>query len=67
MGENFLIVHIFLDCSYHDNAYAASRALHIVDLVNPSDTFKLLEAFFEHQVFVLFNLLHTCIMNVGNH
>lgn len=50
MSDIFLIVHRFLDCSYHDNAYATSRALHIVDLVNPSDTFTLLEAFFEHQV-----------------
>lgn len=67
MRENFLIVYIFLDCSYHDNAYAASRALHIVDLVNPSDTFKLLEAFFGDQVIFLFNLLHAYILNVENY
>ncbi|KGN62258.1 uncharacterized protein LOC101216804 [Cucumis sativus] len=43
-----LVIHL-LPLPYHDNAYAASRALHIVDLVNPSDTFKLLEAFFGDQ------------------
>lgn len=43
-----LVIHL-LPLPYHDNAYATSRALHIVDLVNPSDTFTLLEAFFEHQ------------------
>ncbi|KAL0557538.1 hypothetical protein IC582_006082 [Cucumis melo] len=45
-----LVIHL-LPLPYHDNAYATSRALHIVDLVNPSDTFKLLEAFFGDQQF----------------
>ncbi|XP_022144362.1 uncharacterized protein LOC111014065 [Momordica charantia] len=43
-----LVIHL-LPLPYHDNAYAASRALHIVDLVNPSATFTLLEAFFGQQ------------------
>ncbi|XP_008445330.2 uncharacterized protein LOC103488395 [Cucumis melo] len=43
-----LVIHL-LPLPYHENAYATSRALHIVDLVNPSDTFKLLEAFFGDQ------------------
>ncbi|KAL4033794.1 hypothetical protein IC575_006905 [Cucumis melo] len=45
-----LVIHL-LPLPYHENAYATSRALHIVDLVNPSDTFKLLEAFFGDQQF----------------
>lgn len=34
---------------YHDNAYLTSRALHIVNELNVSSTYKLLEAFFHHQ------------------
>ncbi|EXB81514.1 hypothetical protein L484_014322 [Morus notabilis] len=37
------------NCSYHDNAFAASRALHIVNNLNTSATFQLLEAFFKQQ------------------
>lgn len=37
-------------CSYHDNAYVASRALHIVNALNTSATFHLLEMFFMQQV-----------------
>lgn len=37
-------------CSYHDNAYLSSRALHIVNELNASSTYKLLEAFFQNQV-----------------
>lgn len=37
-------------CSYHDNAFIASRALHIVNSLNSSATFHLLELFFEQQV-----------------
>ncbi|KAE8713480.1 Pentatricopeptide repeat (PPR) superfamily protein [Hibiscus syriacus] len=43
-----LIVHL-LPLPYHDYAFATSRALHIVNLLNPSATFRLLGAFFEHQ------------------
>ncbi|XVE94510.1 hypothetical protein REPUB_Repub02eG0014800 [Reevesia pubescens] len=43
-----LIVHL-LPLPYHDYAFATSRALHIVNLLNPSATFKLLEGFFDHQ------------------
>ncbi|KAE8674608.1 Pentatricopeptide repeat (PPR) superfamily protein [Hibiscus syriacus] len=43
-----LIVHL-LPLPYHDYAFATSRALHIVNLLNPSVTFPLLDAFFEHQ------------------
>ncbi|MED6173253.1 hypothetical protein PIB30_057601, partial [Stylosanthes scabra] len=35
--------------SYHDNAYVASRALHIVNGLNSSATFPLLDWFFKHQ------------------
>uniref|UniRef100_A0A7N0U4F0 Thioredoxin-like fold domain-containing protein n=1 Tax=Kalanchoe fedtschenkoi TaxID=63787 RepID=A0A7N0U4F0_KALFE len=34
---------------YHDNAFATSRALHIVNGLNKSATFDMLEAFFSHQ------------------
>ncbi|OWM74948.1 hypothetical protein CDL15_Pgr021299 [Punica granatum] len=44
----WLIVHL-LPLPYHDNAYAASRALHIVNKLNSSGTFPLLELFFKHQ------------------
>ncbi|GMJ14871.1 hypothetical protein like AT1G76020 [Hibiscus trionum] len=43
-----LIVHL-LPLPYHDYAFATSRALHIVNLLNPSATFRLLDSFFEHQ------------------
>uniref|UniRef100_A0A7N1A6J5 Thioredoxin-like fold domain-containing protein n=1 Tax=Kalanchoe fedtschenkoi TaxID=63787 RepID=A0A7N1A6J5_KALFE len=34
---------------YHDNAFVASRALHIVNGLNNSATYRMLEAFFSHQ------------------
>ncbi|XP_065625705.1 uncharacterized protein LOC112000004 [Quercus suber] len=37
------------NCSYHDNAFVASRALHIVNNLNTSATFPLLEHFFKYQ------------------
>ncbi|KAK4853328.1 hypothetical protein QYF36_007304 [Acer negundo] len=43
-----LLVHL-LPLPYHDNAYATSRALHIVNTINPSTTFRLLEWFFKYQ------------------
>ncbi|KAF5190751.1 Thioredoxin superfamily protein [Thalictrum thalictroides] len=43
-----LIVHPF-PLPYHDNAYATSRALHIVNNLNASVTYTMLELFFEHQ------------------
>ncbi|XP_074325389.1 uncharacterized protein LOC141663455 [Apium graveolens] len=43
-----LIVHPF-PLPYHDNAFVTSRALHVVDKINSSATFSLLEKFFEHQ------------------
>ncbi|KAK8509971.1 hypothetical protein V6N13_118515 [Hibiscus sabdariffa] len=43
-----LIVHL-LPLPYHDYAFATSRALHIVNLLNPSATFRLLDSFFEYQ------------------
>lgn len=49
------------NCSYHDYAFATSRGLHIVNLISPHATFKLLEGFFQHQVhmshFPVFNHL----------
>ncbi|KAJ0011368.1 hypothetical protein Pint_33619 [Pistacia integerrima] len=44
-----LIVHL-LPQSYHDNAFVISRALHIVNMLNFSSTFNLLEWFFKHHV-----------------
>lgn len=44
----YLVVHL-LPLPYHDNAFAASRALHIVNNQNTSATFPLLEAFFKRQ------------------
>uniref|UniRef100_A0A2P2MZN6 Uncharacterized protein LOC105109908 n=1 Tax=Rhizophora mucronata TaxID=61149 RepID=A0A2P2MZN6_RHIMU len=44
----WLVVHL-LPLPYHDNAFAASRALHIVNGLNTSFTFPLLEQFFAHQ------------------
>ncbi|GAB4828375.1 hypothetical protein Ancab_035373 [Ancistrocladus abbreviatus] len=43
-----LIVHPF-SLPYHDNAFVTSRALHIVNDLNPSATYSLLEAFFKNQ------------------
>ncbi|KAJ9186413.1 hypothetical protein P3X46_001986 [Hevea brasiliensis] len=43
-----LVVHL-LPLPYHDNAFVASRALHIANLLNTSSTFPLLEQFYEHQ------------------
>ncbi|KAL3734309.1 hypothetical protein ACJRO7_023626 [Eucalyptus globulus] len=45
----WLVVHL-LPLPYHDNAYVASRALNIVNLLNTSATFPLLELFFKEQV-----------------
>ncbi|GAV87694.1 Alba domain-containing protein/Thioredoxin_4 domain-containing protein [Cephalotus follicularis] len=44
----WLTVHL-LPLPYHDNAFAASRALHIVNALNTSATFRLLEWFFMYQ------------------
>ncbi|KAL3641024.1 hypothetical protein CASFOL_015992 [Castilleja foliolosa] len=43
-----LVVYL-LPLPYHDNAFVASRALHIVNELNSSATYTLLEAFFENQ------------------
>ncbi|GFP97733.1 hypothetical protein PHJA_001917400 [Phtheirospermum japonicum] len=43
-----LAVHTF-PLPYHDNAFATSRALHIVNELNSSTTYPLLEAFFKKQ------------------
>lgn len=43
-----LIVHPF-PLPYHDNAYASSRALHIVNELNSSATYPLWESFFKDQ------------------
>lgn len=43
-----LVIHL-LPLPYHDNAFAASRALHIVNMVNKDATFQLLEWFFQNQ------------------
>ncbi|PIA55421.1 hypothetical protein AQUCO_00700009v1 [Aquilegia coerulea] len=43
-----LIVHPF-PLPYHDNAYATSRALHIVNNLNASVTYDMMELFFKHQ------------------
>lgn len=63
-SEYFFFLH-FGNCSYHDNAFAASRALHIVNALNKSATFPLLESFFKHQVniscFVLKSISICCI------
>ncbi|KAF8030365.1 hypothetical protein BT93_E2719 [Corymbia citriodora subsp. variegata] len=44
----WLVVHL-LPLPYHDNAFVASRALHIVNALNTSATFQLLELFFKQQ------------------
>uniref|UniRef100_A0A5B7AZ17 Uncharacterized protein n=1 Tax=Davidia involucrata TaxID=16924 RepID=A0A5B7AZ17_DAVIN len=43
-----LIVHPFA-LPYHDNAFVSSRALHIVNKLNTSATYDLLELFFKYQ------------------
>ncbi|MFS8020230.1 putative thioredoxin-like protein [Helianthus anomalus] len=43
-----LIVHPF-PLPYHDNAFVTSRALHVVNEINTSATYHLMEAFFVHQ------------------
>ncbi|KAK1348060.1 T-kininogen 2 light chain like [Heracleum sosnowskyi] len=43
-----LIVHTF-PLPYHDNAFVTSRALHIVNNINSSATYNLLEIFFNDQ------------------
>ncbi|KAL8255114.1 hypothetical protein R6Q59_033335 [Mikania micrantha] len=43
-----LIVHTF-PLPYHDNAFVTSRALHIVNELNTSATYPLLNAFFKQQ------------------
>ncbi|CAH1435418.1 unnamed protein product [Lactuca virosa] len=43
-----LIVHTF-PLPYHDNAFITSRVLHIVNDLNSSATYPLLEAFFKYQ------------------
>ncbi|KAJ8772674.1 hypothetical protein K2173_027851 [Erythroxylum novogranatense] len=47
-SDVWLVVHL-LPLPYHDNAFAASRALHIVNGLNCSATFLLLEHFFNDQ------------------
>ncbi|KAH7523474.1 uncharacterized protein LOC107422866 [Ziziphus jujuba] len=43
-----LVVHL-LPLPYHDYAFASSRAIHIVNNLNSSATFEILEWFFKHQ------------------
>ncbi|KAL6995902.1 hypothetical protein U1Q18_006036 [Sarracenia purpurea var. burkii] len=43
-----LVVHPFA-LPYHDNSFVSSRALHIVNKLNPSATYDLLELFFSRQ------------------
>jgi hypothetical protein len=43
-----LILHPF-PLPYHDNAFVSSRALHIINKLNTSATYDLLELFFAHQ------------------
>lgn len=44
-----LIVHPF-SLPYHDNSFVTSRALHIVNELNSSASYPLLEKFFKYQV-----------------
>ncbi|KAB1203620.1 hypothetical protein CJ030_MR8G000663 [Morella rubra] len=44
----WLVVHL-LPLPYHDNAFVASRALHIATSLNASATYPLLEHFFKYQ------------------
>ncbi|XP_051139128.1 uncharacterized protein LOC127256936 [Andrographis paniculata] len=43
-----LVVHTF-PLPYHDNAFLTSRALHVVDKLNTTSTYPLLESFFKNQ------------------
>jgi protein-disulfide isomerase len=43
-----LVVHL-LPLPYHDHAFVSSRAIHIVNNINSSATFEILEWFFKHQ------------------
>ncbi|XP_073127828.1 uncharacterized protein [Henckelia pumila] len=43
-----LVAHTF-PLPYHDNSFVSSRALHIVNKLNTTATYSLLEAFFDHQ------------------
>ncbi|XP_059287618.1 uncharacterized protein LOC132040943 isoform X3 [Lycium ferocissimum] len=43
-----LVVHPF-PLPYHDNAFITSRALHIINKLNTSATYRLLESFFDQQ------------------
>ncbi|PHT32556.1 hypothetical protein CQW23_28893 [Capsicum baccatum] len=43
-----LVVHPF-PLPYHDNAFISSRALHIIDKLDASATYRLLESFFDQQ------------------
>ena len=56
--ENMLNEAAF-NCSYHDNAFVASRALHVVNGLNASATFPLLEWFFKYQVS---DLVYVCVL-----
>ncbi|XP_030950805.1 uncharacterized protein LOC115974543 [Quercus lobata] len=47
-SHTWLVVHL-LPLPFHDNAFVASRALHIVNNLNTSATFPLLEHFFKYQ------------------
>lgn len=51
-------------CSYHDNAFVTSRALHIVNKLNTSATFGLLEFFFTHQVRIFCKRVLRYLMSV---
>ncbi|XP_010539827.1 PREDICTED: uncharacterized protein LOC104813773 [Tarenaya hassleriana] len=48
-GSRVAIVVHLLPLPFHDNAFVASRALHIVNALDANATFKLLEGFFKHQ------------------
>ncbi|XP_038714937.1 uncharacterized protein LOC120008626 [Tripterygium wilfordii] len=48
-GDRVLLVVHLLPLPYHDNAFVTSRALHIVNNLNTSSTFLLLEQFFKDQ------------------
>ncbi|CAN0871913.1 hypothetical protein LINGRAHAP2_LOCUS9973 [Linum grandiflorum] len=48
-GSRVLLRLHLLPLPYHDNAYVASRALHIANMLNASSTFPLLDRFFKYQ------------------
>ncbi|KAF9618401.1 hypothetical protein IFM89_001124 [Coptis chinensis] len=52
-----LIVHPFT-LPYHDNSFVACRALHVVNKLNSSATYDMLELFFKHQIFLEGNRHH---------